>query len=129
MRFLQRRPMSCATGPPPARLELVMMRWFEALAPHHRVAGQILRAKLYASHPHHWVPLIFDLSRLVHWFLDGARIASTGRQRQLAEIGLTVIFLATLRAWLRDDSPDLARTRERLRDALNRADRWLARLP
>ena len=46
-------------------------------------------AKLYPSHPHHWVPMIFDLSRLMHDFLDVARIASTGRRRQLAEVGLT----------------------------------------
>jgi hypothetical protein len=84
----------------------------------------MLRAKLHPSHPHHWVPMIFDLSRLMHDFLDVARIASTGRQRALAEDGLTLIFLATLRDWLREPG----RTPEPLLGRLRRADRWLGRL-
>ena len=52
-----------------------MMRWFDALAPRRELTVQMLEAKLYLSHPHHWVPMIFDLSRVVHWFLDAARIA------------------------------------------------------
>lgn len=115
--------------PPPERLYIAIMAWFDALAPHRRVTGDMLRAKLYPSHPHHWGPLIFDLSRLVHWLLDVARIESTGRRRQLAEIGLTAISLATLRTWLRDDSEGQARTREQLQRRLRMADRWLARLP
>jgi AcrR family transcriptional regulator len=113
---------------PPERLEAAMMRWFDALAPHRELTAQMLRAKLYLSHPHHWVPLIFELSRLVHRFLDAARIASTGRARQLAEIGLTAILLATLRVWLRDRSADGERTRRYLLRRLAAADRWLKRL-
>ena len=66
---------------PHDRLHQVLMRWFDALAPHRQVTGQMLKAKLYPSHPHHWVPMVFDLSRLIHWFLDAARIESTGRRR------------------------------------------------
>lgn len=104
-----------------------MMRWFDALAPRRDLVAQMLRAKLHPGHPHHWMPLIFDLSRLVHWFLDGARIASTGRRRQLAEIGLTAIFLAALGVWLRDgDGGD--RVGPYLDRRLAAADHWLARL-
>ena len=88
----------------------------------------MLREKLYPGHPQHWGPLIADLSRLMHWFLDAARIASTGRARQLAEIGLTALFLATLRSWLRDDSEGQIRAREQLERGLQAADRWLPRL-
>ena len=112
---------------PPDRLHQAIMYWFDALSPHRDVTGQMLQVKLYVSHPHHWVPMIFDLSRLIHWFLDAARIESTGRQRQAAEIGLTLIFLATLRDWLRDQSDAQSRTRTRLRRRLTRADRWLGR--
>lgn len=111
---------------PPDRLFKAMIRWFDALAPHRQVTDQMLRGKLYMSHPHHWVPMIFDLSRLIHWFLDAARIESTGRRRQWAEIGLTLIFLATLRDWLRDESDEQSRTRRKLRRRLERAGRWLA---
>jgi AcrR family transcriptional regulator len=113
-----------AGRPPPERLHAAMTAWFDALAPHHRVTLQMLDGKLYASHPHHWVPMIFDLSRLMHDFLDVARIASTGRRRQLAEVGLTAIFLATLRDWRRDPK----HAGERLRRRLASADRLLARL-
>lgn len=120
-------PQALADQPAPERLQLVIMRWFDALAPHRRVTGEMLRAKLYPSHPQHWVPLVFDLSRLIHWFLDAARIASTGRARQLAEVGLTAIFLGSLRVWLRDDSEGSERTRSYLRGRLATADRLLAR--
>ena len=126
---LERMPPEALAGQPaPERLHLVIMRWFDALAPHREVTGQMLRTKLYPSHPQHWVPLIFDLSRLVHWFLDAARIASTGRARRLAEIGLTAVFLASLRVWLRDESADGERTRVYLQRRLDAADRWLTRL-
>jgi hypothetical protein len=72
--------------------------------------------------------MVFDLSRLVHWFLDAARIASTGRRRQLAEAGLTAIVLAGLRVWRRDDSTGQERTRAYLRRRLAASDRWLGRL-
>jgi AcrR family transcriptional regulator len=126
---IERIPPETLAGQPAAeRLHLVIMAWFDALAPHREVTGEMLRAKLYLSHPQHWVPLIFDLSRLVHWFLDAARIASTGRARQMAEIGLTAIFLAGVRVWLSDDSPDGERTRSYLHRRLHVADRWLTRL-
>ena len=121
-------PQALGGQPAPERLHLVIMRWFDALAPHREVTGEMLRAKLYPSHPQHWVPLVFDLSRLVHWFLDAARIASTGRARQMAEVGLTAIFLGSLRVWLRDDSAGSERTRSYLRRQLTAADRWLTRL-
>jgi AcrR family transcriptional regulator len=116
-----------ADQPAPERLHLVIMCWFDALAPHREMTGEMLRAKLYLSHPHHCVPLIFDLSRLVHWLLDAARIASTGRARQMAEIGLTAIFVGSLRVWLRDDSAGSEHTRSYLRRRLAAADRLLSR--
>jgi len=120
---LLRTPPAALAGRPPERLHAAIMTWFAALATHRAVTLQMLDAKLYPSHPHHWVPMIFDLSRLVHDFLDVARIASTGRQRQLAEVGMTVIVLATLRDWRRDP----ARAGDRLGRRLAGADRWLAR--
>jgi AcrR family transcriptional regulator len=126
---IERIPPEALAGQAAAeRLHLVIMHWFDALGSHREVSGEMLRAKLYPSHPQHWVPLIFDLSRLVHWFLDAARIASTGRARQMAEIGLTAIFLVSLRVWLSDDSADSERTRRYLNRRLDAADRWLTRL-
>jgi AcrR family transcriptional regulator len=126
---LESLPEGAVAGQPaPERLHTAIMRWFDALAPQREVTVQMLEAKLYLSHPHHWVPMIFDLSRLIHWFLDAARIASTGRARQLAEVGLSAIFLATLRVWRRDDTVGQERTRQYLGRRLAQSDRWLGRL-
>jgi AcrR family transcriptional regulator len=108
------------------RLARVIERWLDTLAAHRRVTSEMLRAKLYPSHPHHWVPMIFDLSRLMHDFLDAARVEGRGRVRQAQEIGLTLIVLGTLRDWLRDESPGQERSKARLRRRLRRGGRMLA---
>ncbi len=121
-------PKGFADQPPPERLHLLLMRWFDALAPHRAVTGQMLREKLYPSHPHHWVPMIFNLSRTVQWWRDAARLEAHGRRRQLEEVGLTALFLATLRVWLNDESENQTRTRDSLQRRLARADRAMGRL-
>ena len=110
------------------RLYQTTLRWFDALAPHRRIAGQILRTKLYPSHPHHWVPLAFELSRTIHWLREAALLDAVGRRRQIEEVGLSAIFLATLAVWLRDETPEQARSRRFLRRRLDAADRAMARL-
>jgi AcrR family transcriptional regulator len=108
------------------RLARVIERWLDTLAAHRRVTGEMLRAKLYPSHPHHWVPMIFDLSRLVHDLLDAARVEGRGRVRQAQEIGLTLIVLETLYDWLRDESSGQERSKARLHRRLRRGGRMLA---
>jgi len=124
--MLQPPPGGFAEKPAHERLEIVILRWFDALAPHRRVTGQMLRAKMWCAHPHHWVPAIFNLSRTVQWIRDAAMLDARGRQRQVEEIGLTALFLATLRVWLRDDSEEQERTRAFLRKRLENADRLMA---
>ncbi len=121
-------PEGFAALPARERLHLAMMRWFDALAPHREVTGQILAAKLYPAHPHHWVPLVFNLSRSIHWLREAALLDAVGRRRQMEEVGLTWLFLMTLAVWLRDETPGQARTREVLRRRLADADRAMVRV-
>jgi len=114
-----------AALPPSARVHAALMRWLDAQAAHRRVAGDMIRAKLHPSHPHHWVPMVFSLSRLVHWALEAARLDARGLPRQAEEVGLTLLLLRTLPLWLRDPTPGQVRTREFLRCNLG----WLDRLP
>jgi AcrR family transcriptional regulator len=100
--------------PASERVHTVMMRWFEATAAHQRLTGEMIRTKLYTSHPHHWVPMVFSLSRLIHWVREAAMLDAGGRQRQAEEIGLTLVFLRTLREWLRDATPAHQHTRRYL---------------
>jgi AcrR family transcriptional regulator len=106
------------------RVHVVLMRWFDAHATHRKLVGEMLRTKLYPSHPHHWVPMIFSLSRLIQWVREAARLDASGYQRQMEEIGLTWVFLRTLRVWLRDETPGQEYTRRYLDRRLG----WLNRL-
>lgn len=121
-------PDGFAALPARERVYQVTLRWFDALVAHRKVTGEMLSTKLYPSHPHHWVPMIFNLSRTIHWLREAALLDAVGRQRQTEEVGLTALFLATLAQWLRDDSPGQERTRERLRRRLGLADSVMARL-
>ncbi len=126
--MLEPPPKDFARRPACERLHLMMMRWFDALASHREVTGQILAAKLYPSHPHHWVPLVFNLSRSIHWLREAALLDATGRRRQMEEVGLTALFLMTLAVWLRDETQNQARTRAVLRIRVEYADRLMVRV-
>lgn len=119
---------SIAEMPAKERLRFFLLRWFDALSPHRRVAAEMLGAKMWPFHPHHWGPMVFDLSRLIHWLRDAAGLGAAGRRRQVEEVGLTALFLATLAVWCRDDSDGQARTHAFLDAHLDRADRGMARM-
>lgn len=114
--------------PAKERLRFFLLRWFDALGPHRRVAAEMLAAKAWPFHPHYWVPMVFDLSRLIQWLRDVAGLTAQGRRRQVEEVGLTVLFLGALAVWCRDDTDDQARTRAFLDTQLTRADGAMARL-
>ncbi len=121
-------PEGFAAWPAQERLHLLLMRWFDALAPHRTVSGDMIAGKIHLSHAHHWVPMIFDLSRTTHWLRDAAMLDAGGRRAQMEEVGLTALFLATLRVWRRDDTPGQDRTRTFLRRRLADADRAMVLL-
>lgn len=121
------RPAGYATAPVPDRLHRAIMDWLDALAPHRQVTGQMLAEKLWPFHPHHYVPMVFWLSRTVQWIREAAILDAPGRQRQVEEIGLTALFVATVAGWVRDDSAGQERTRRRLQRRLEGADRFMGR--
>lgn len=114
--------------PPKERLFLVIMRWLDAMVVHRRVTVQMIRTKLYLGHPHHWVPLVFNLSRLVQWIREAAFLDAQGRQRQFEEIGLTTLVVATLRYWATDQSKGQERTRQFFYKRLETGDRVMSQL-
>jgi ubiquinone biosynthesis protein COQ9 len=107
------------------RLEAAILRWLDTLAGYRQVTGDMLRAKLYPGHPHHGAALAVRLSRTVQWLREAARLEATGRRRQVEEIGLSALMVATVADWMRDDSPLQAMTRRRLRRRLASADRLM----
>ena len=121
-------PRGFSRRPAAARLEILMRRWFDALAPHRRVTAEMLSAKLWIFHPHHYVPMVFNLSRLIQWLRDLAGLDAGGRRKQIEETGLTALFLATLAVWCRDNTENQERTRAFLKRRLAQADGLMARL-
>ncbi len=121
-------PAGFAALPPSERLETLMLRWFDALAPHREVTAQMLAAKMWPFHPHQWVPMVFELSRTILWLRDAAVLEARPPRRQVEEVGLSALFLATLAVWTRDDTVGQQRTRRFLARRLNTADRIMARV-
>jgi len=125
--MLTPKPEGFAAQPAPHRIETCLLAWFDALAVHHGVTVQMLRGKLHLPHPHHWVPMVFDLSRTIHWLREAALLPATygTRRANMEEVGLTWLFLATLAVWCNDSTTGQRRTRRFLRRRLAEADRMM----
>lgn len=110
------------------RLQQMIMTWFDALAAHKRITGEMLLYKLEFGHIHLQVLGIMRISRTVQWFREAARIDTTGLRRILEETATTAIYLATFGHWLRDDSPDVQKTRDFLKQALLKSNNCAAKV-
>ena len=113
-------PAAFALASPHERATEVLWRWFRAAAPHRRTVASMLAVKAWPSHPHTWVPMVFNLSRLIHWVRDAARLDRGGIARMVEEVGLTAAFLAALAAFVADGTEGAARTRRVLEAAVKR---------
>lgn len=120
-------PGDFADWPACDRLAYCLMAWFDALAPHRAITVQMLRTKAHLPHLHTWVPMIFELSRLIQWWRQAARLQAPygSRHAQREEIALTALFLATLRVWSGDATPGQRESRRFLHRRLTRLARWL----
>jgi AcrR family transcriptional regulator len=102
------------------RLFEVLMRRFDALTPHKDAVAGILRdlpsdpASILATAP--------QLANGMAWMVETAGLSSSGLKGAIRVNGLTLIYLNTLRVWLRDDSADMARTMASLDQGLRRAE-------
>jgi AcrR family transcriptional regulator len=100
----------------------LLMRRFDALRPY-REAIEVLRREL----PTDPLTALGSGARLLHsmaWMLEAGNISTTGLGGIVAVKLTTAAYLATLRTWLRDDSPDLAPTMATLDRRLRGIERW-----
>ena len=111
------------------RLHGAIFAWLDALAPHRRLALQMLRYKLQPEHLHLQALGALRVSRTVQWVREAAALPATGWRREAEEAVLTTIYLATFARWLRDDSPGARDTRDFLTRWLARAEFVARRLP
>ena len=102
------------------RLFDLLMRRFEALRPHKEGLAAILTAC--RGDPFALLCGGLRLKRSLAWTLEAAGLASHGLLGRARLKGLALVYLATLRVWLQDDSPDLSRTMAALDRQLGRAE-------
>jgi len=112
----------------PARDRLfdMLMRRFDALLPYKEALGVILQDQL--CDPLATCCGLGRLARSMAATLEAAGFSTTGCRGVLRIKGLSAIYLATLRVWLRDDSEDMAKTMAHLDKQLARVDSFLGRL-
>jgi hypothetical protein len=72
--------------------------------------------------------LLSETMRSMRWLLEGAGVSSRGVRGELRAQGLAAVWAWGLRAWLSDESEDLASTMAAVDVALSRADQIAARL-
>lgn len=111
------------TGEETARDRLfdLLMQRFDALRPYREGLARILReapadlATVLAVGP--------QLVRSMLWMLEAAGIPAGGLRGWLRAQALAALYLAVMREWFEDDSPDLARTMAALDRRLRQAER------
>ena len=112
---------------PRDRLFRAIWSWLDALGAHKAVTAAMLRYKLQPDHIHLQVQGLLRVSRTVQWIRETAALPDAGWRRELQEIALTGIYLATVARWLNDDSPDSTATRSMLDRVLANAERAVLR--
>ena len=113
-------------GPARDRLFDVLMRRFDALLPYREALATIIDAQ--ARDP---LAAACGLARLgcsMACMLEAAGLSTSGLRGALRIKALGAVYLATLRVWLRDESPDMTPTMAALDRHLGRLDGLAKRL-
>lgn len=108
-----------ADDSPRDRLFEILMRRYDAMAPHKAAVAAILRD---AIDPWTLAVGIPALARSMTWMLEAAGLSSSGIAGLLRTKGLALVCLETTRVWVDDDTPDQSRTMATLDRALRRAE-------
>lgn len=108
---------------PRDRIFDLLMRRFDALQPY-REALEVLGREL-PTDPAAALAAGAALLRSIGWMLEAAGIAASGVGGAIATRLTAAAYLATVRVWLRDETPDLAPTMADLDRRLRAVERWL----
>ena len=108
------------------RLFDVVMRRFDALQPYREGLGNVVLDL--SRDPLAAVCGLASLERSMALMLEAAGLSSTGLRGLVRVKGMTAIYLAALRVWLRDDSADLSKTMAALDGYLRRVEGLAERL-
>jgi AcrR family transcriptional regulator len=117
---LQDADHSDSDAPPRDALFDLLMDRFEALNEYRDGVLGILRG--YRTDPKYALCTLPYLGRSMGWMLESAIIPTNGIKGCLRVAGLKAVYLATIRIWIKDDSPDMAKTMAALDKNLERAE-------
>jgi len=107
------------------RLFDIMLRRFELLAPHKKALASIVGAD---AGPSEWLQLLATTIDSQGWALAAAGLEAPGLRGDVHKLGLARIHARTLRVWLEDDDPGLARTMAALDRALRDGETLMQRI-
>lgn len=99
----------------------VLMRRLDAMQPHR--AGILRLFEDMRRDPLLALALTPHIGIAMRWMLEAAEVEAKSCEARLLALGLAGVWLATIRAWVRDDSPDMGATMAALDSALDRAER------
>jgi ubiquinone biosynthesis protein COQ9 len=99
----------------------VLMRRLDAMQPHR--AGILRLFEDMRRDPALALALAPHIGVAMRWMLEAAEIEAKSCEARLLALGLAGVWLATIRAWARDDSADMGATMAALDSALDRAER------
>ncbi|MCA3337438.1 MAG: TetR family transcriptional regulator [Roseomonas sp.] len=99
----------------------VLMRRLDAMQPHRE--GILRLFEDMRRDPALALALAPHIGIAMRWMLEAAEVEGKSCEARLLALGLAGVWLATIRAWARDDSPDMGATMAALDSALDRAER------
>jgi len=99
----------------------VLMRRLDAMQPHRE--GILRLFEDMRRDPALALALVPHIGIGMRWMLEAAEIEAKSCEARLLALGLAGVWLATIRAWARDESPDMGSTMAALDSALDRAGR------
>lgn len=119
-------PAELMEDPPRERLFDVLMMRLDILQPYKPALREMMRAV--ERDPIGLAALLPLSARAQWWMMAGARVDAQGGRGALQAHGLALIFARTLRVWVDDDDPGLARTMAELDRRMREGERWMRRL-
>ena len=99
-----------------------LLHWFETYTPYRLQIDQLNRSA--RRHPDLALHLLVGLEALIRRVLIMSGDPALGLRGMARVKGVTGVFLATARVWMKDDSIDLAATMKMLDQRMSQAEEW-----
>ncbi len=129
-RYLDRRTLEEAgdidrSASPRERLFDILMTRFDVMS--EKRDGMLSILHSFKSDPKQAVISLPYLGRSMTWMLEAAGIETNGLRGALRVVGLKIIYIKALRAWMKDEGEDMPKTMAALDHSLGRAEDFVER--